>query len=365
MTLGCKQALAKTAVILIFGMTAVAQTVSIQFEGGLFRVTGWKPPASMPAGGWNSILTIYAGTGDIPPLLGTYSVERDGLVFRPSFPIAAGVRYRAVFHAPGLSPLEKTFDGPPRDSKPDARVSQVYPTADVLPSNQLRLYIYFSAPMSRGVAAQYLHILDENGKDLKGNQAVFLPGQELWDPGLQRLTMTFDPGRIKRGLTSNERIGTPIGEGKQYTLVIDRDWPDARGAPMVAGFRKTFRGGPAQRTPPDPNQWRVTEPRVGTSEALVIDFPTPMNYPLLQRMILVATAARAPIVGDVAVAREERQWRFTPKTPWSPGDYRILVNTGIEDLAGNHVGQLFDIDTFDQVRERIVTDTVSLRFLVR
>jgi hypothetical protein len=55
-----------------------------------------------------------------------------------------------------------------------------------------------------------------------------IPGEELWDPGFRRLTMTFAPGRIKRGLTSNESIGPPITEGKRYTLVVDRDWLDAR-----------------------------------------------------------------------------------------------------------------------------------------
>ena len=50
------------------------------------------------------------------------------------------------------------------------RVEHVYPSANVLPSNQLRLYIYFSAPMSRGEAARYLHVLDENGsKVLEGS----------------------------------------------------------------------------------------------------------------------------------------------------------------------------------------------------
>ncbi len=63
--------------------------------------------------------------------------------------------------------------------------------------------------------------------------------------------MTFDPGRIKRGLTSNEAMGPPIVEGKRYTLVIDRDWSDAQGVPMLEGFRKTFPGGPAERIPPE------------------------------------------------------------------------------------------------------------------
>ena len=60
-----------------------------------------------------------------------------------------------------------------------------------------------------------MHFLDENGKV---HNNLFLPGDELWDPSYQRLTMTFDPGRIKRGLTSNETIWPPpIAEGvKRY-----------------------------------------------------------------------------------------------------------------------------------------------------
>ena len=49
----------------------------------------------------------------------------------------------------------------------------------------------------------------------------------------------------------------------------------------------------------------------------------------------------------------------------SAGDYQLIVDTGIEDLAGNHVGQLFDIDVFEHVTEHITTQTVSLPFAVR
>jgi len=125
-------------------------------------------------------LRVYAGTGDVPPLVGKYAVESGALVFRPQFPIAAGVQYRAVFHPPGGTAVTKTFDGPRRDTTPAARVARVYPSGEVFPSNLLRLYIYFSAPMSRGQAAQYIHILDENGRALQGQEAVLLRGEELW-----------------------------------------------------------------------------------------------------------------------------------------------------------------------------------------
>ena len=346
-------------------MTASSQTISIQFDGGTFKVNGWKVPPAEPAKGWGSVFNVYAGAGDVPPLAGTYGVEGDALVFHPSYPIMPGVHYRAVFLPPwGGAPVEKGFDGPHEDKTPSARVEHVYPSADVLPSNELRLYIYFSAPMSRGESARYLHVLDENGKVLQGAQAVFLPGEELWDPNYQRLTMTFDPGRIKRGLTSNEKIGPPIAEGRRYTLVIDRDWPDARGAPLVEGFRKSFRGGPAERNPPDPKQWRVTAPKAGTLNALVVNFPATMNYPLLQRMLQVS-GAQGSLAGTVSIDRQETQWSFTPHDPWKTGDYRLVVDTAIEDLAGNHVGQPFDIDTFEHVTEHITTKTISLPFAVR
>ena len=42
---------------------------------------------------------------------------------------------------------------------------------------------------------------------------------------------------------------------------------------------------------------------------------------------------------------------------------RVIPN--FEDLAGNHVGQAFDIDTFERVTKQISTNTVSLPFAVR
>jgi hypothetical protein len=353
---------ASIAVILFLGMTASGQTVSIELQNGSFKVAGWRAPSAAPAKGWASVFAVYAGEGDVPPLLGTYAIESGTLIFRPSFPFAPGVHYHAIFHPPGGSaPVEKIFDGPPRATTPSARVAEIYPSTAVLPSNQLRLYIYFSTPMSRGEAGRWIHMLDENGKILQG---VFLPGEELWDPTYQRLTMTFDPGRIKRGLTSNEKMGPPIAEGKRYTLVIDRDWPDARGVPMVEGFRKSFRGGPADRTPPDPKRWRVDTPEAGTSGALIVDFPEPMNYPLLQRMLQVSSAQGA-VGGRVSIDRQETQWRFTPYQPWGAGKYQLVVDTALEDLAGNHIGQAFDIDVFAPVTEHISTKTISLPFAIR
>jgi hypothetical protein len=340
---------------------AHTQSVSIQLQNNTFKITGWQPGAA-PAGGWASIFKVYAGTGDIPAMVGTYAVENGALTFRPRYPLADGVSYRATFQQPGQSRIvEHTFSTPPKNMTPVARVDRVYPSADVWPSNLLRLYVYFSSPMSRGEAARRIHVLDGDGKEL---DALFLPGEELWDPAVQRLTMTFDPGRIKRGLTSNEKMGPPIAAGQRYTLVVDREWPDAHGVPMADTYRRTFRGGPAVRTPPDQRTWRITPPRPGTSDPVVVDFGRSMNYPLLQRMLQVS-GPRGSVDGTIGAERNESLWRFTPRAAWQAGSYRLTVDTRLEDLAGNRIGQPFDIDVFDRVTEHITTETVAVPFTIR
>lgn len=356
-----KTTFAAVAALLLSGAAALAESPSIQLEGNTFKLQGWDPPRRAPAKGWTSVFAVYAGRGDVPPLAGSYTVEHGSLVFRPRFPFSPGVQYRAVFSPPGGASVTKRFDGPALETTPAARVEQVYPSANVLPSNQLRLYIYFSAAMSRGESGAHVRVLDDKSKVLPG---VFLPGEELWDPAFRRLTLTFDPGRIKRGLTSNEAMGPPIVEGKQYTLVIDRDWPDARGVRMVEAFRKSFKGGPSLRHAPDPAQWKVAAPKAGTPEPVTLIFPTPMNYPLLQRMIHVSGLG-GPVSGTVRIEKQETEWRLTPEHSWKPGEYKLVVDTGLEDLAGNHIGQLFDIDIFNRVTEHIPTGTVALPFTVK
>jgi hypothetical protein len=89
-----------------------------------------------------------------------------------------------------------------------------------------------------------------------------------------------------------------------------------------------------------------------------------MDYPLLLRMIQVS-GAHGEVAGKVGVDRQETQWRFTPSEPWKAGDYRLIVDTAIEDLAGNHIGQAFDVDTFERITERITTSTIPLPFQIR
>ena len=324
-------------------------------DAGAFKVAGWNPGSRAPSGGWSSIFAIYAAEGDAPPMLGVYAIENGCLVFRPRFPLAPGLKARATFHPPHAPAIEAVFEAPKQDLTASTRVQHVYPSTDVLPDNQLKFYVFFSAPMRQGEAWQHIHLLDQNGKPV---DLPFLE-QELWDRDYQRLTVLFDPGRIKRGLLPLQEVGPAIEEGKQYTLVVDRNWRDARGAPLQEEFRKPFRAGPADRTPPDTAQWRLTPPQAGTSEALVVQFPKPMDYALSLRLLEVSGVA-----GTVSIDRQETEWRFIPSQPWKPGEYRLVVDTALEDLAGNRIGQAFDVDIFEKVSEHLTSKTISLPFRI-
>ena len=136
---------------------------------------------------------------------GTYHRTGDILYFKPRYPLTPGVQYRAVYRPVGGSPIEARFDGPKAIASPATRVEKMYPSADTLPANQLKLYLEFSQPMSRGGIWSHIHLIRDDGT------AVALPfleiNQELWNPDQTRLTVLFDPGRIKRGVTPQVEMG--------------------------------------------------------------------------------------------------------------------------------------------------------------
>ena len=123
-------------------------------------------------------------------------------------------------------------------------VESVYPSAEILPENLLRFYLQFSAPMSRGEAYTHIRLLDAAGRAVAD---PFLElNEELWSGDGRRFTLLFDPGRIKRGLKPREEVGPVLEAGKSYTLVIDRQWPDAQGNPLARRVSQVVPGRPAR-----------------------------------------------------------------------------------------------------------------------
>src|SRR5262249_30801210 len=133
-----------------------------------------------------------------------------------------------------------------------------------------------------------------------------------------------------------------------------------QGIPLMEAYKKTFRGGPADRSAPDPRKWRLTVPKSGTSEPLVVDFLEPMDYVGLQKALSVSDGPTL-VSGAGVISHDETRWSFTPRRPWQAGNYELLVKNSLEDLAANKVGQLFDTDLRDDpVNESVDVKTFTV-----
>lgn len=301
---------------------------------------------------------------ETPPLLGKYEVDEDSLRFMPQFPLLAGNRYRAVLQPEVLEgkkadpklavTLDIALPAPKRTAA--TVVTQVYPTASKLPENQLRFYLHFSQPMSKGEAYDHLKMLKENGEAI---EMPFLElGEELWDGTGTRLTLLIHPGRIKRGLRPREELGAVLEAGQRYTLAVDAAWKDAGGQPLKEGYLKKFVVEKPVETGIDTAAWKIVAPAASSKQPLVVKFPRPLDHALLLKKIAVLNASHRLVLGDVKVSDEERQWSFTPAEPWQSTEYELEVDKVLEDVAGNRIGRAFELAEGETVKQ---TGPMSVR----
>jgi hypothetical protein len=315
-------------------------------------------------------VTVISDLAQPPSVLGTTSIEDHVLRFTPRFGLEPGLGYRAVLHRGVLRPspdlasddIKAEFQIAARIVGEPTKVTQIYPSADKLPENQLKFYLHFSAPMSRGEAYRHIHLLDDKGQEV---DAAFLElGEELWDREMVRFTLLCDPGRVKRGLKPREELGPVLLEGHDYTLVIDGDWRDAVGNPLAEPARKAFHVLAPDDTPIDPTTWKIETPTSLGRDGLVVRFGESLDHSLLERVLEVQSRSGAKVEGKVDVSENETCWRFFPSHRWIAGEYRLVAQTTLEDLAGNSIGKPFEVDELRPIEQTIRTDTVSIPFTI-
>ena len=240
---------------------------------------------------------------------------------------------------------------------PDAtRVVAVYAGGGDVPSNLLRMYVQFSAPMQPGTAHQNVHLFDSNGQEVEN--AFLELREELWTPDRRYLTLLFDPGRVKRGIRSNDEMGAPLVAGQRYRLVIDPAWRDARNRPLGAAYVEELRVAGFDSVMPDPSRWSVSSPRAHSRDTLRVGFGESLDHALALRMIVVVDSAGMLIPGVASLIAADRGWTFVPARGWRNGA-RLRVDGALEDLAGNSVVRPFDVDrlTLGRAAEAAVADT--------
>ncbi len=276
------------------------------------------------------------------PIQGHYSVREDYLVFTPYFPFERGMTYAArIKETQGdLQYVYKAFQIAEQGAPEQAKVVSIYPSASELPENLLRFYFYFNTPMKKGQALDHIQLVDAEGNIDK--RAFMAFKEELWSPDGKRFTLLFDPGRIKRGVSTNIEYGPALLEGKRYYLQISAYWQDVYGQELGIDTSKELVVGKAYRQQIEANQWVVEDPSANSTEVLSIQFDRVMDHALLQSMIQVQNQAQDHIAGRWEVAEAERIIQFIPAQAWQQGKYQIIIDSRLEDVAGNNLQNLLD-----------------------
>jgi hypothetical protein len=327
---------------------------------------------------WQKLLRVSVkdsnnGGSTPPPVAGRYAIVGPVLRFTPMFPFDEGRQYDVVLDR-GFMPPNARMVPDPHDAvtavvgrpavarSPSTVVTQVYPSSDVLPANQLRMYLHFSAPMDWRSGYDYVKLVDERGQEVVD---AFLPlDADFWNDDRTRYTVFFDPGRVKRGILPNRQMGRALEAGRRYTLVVKREWRDGHGLPLKEEYRRDFRAGPAIERALSMTEWRIAAPEAGTRDPLTVTFPNPLDRGLLARALGAARNGRV-VEGQATIEDAETRWSFAPRDPWAPGDHDLVALSFLEDLAGNRVGRAFEVDNFERTDATAEPERRTLRFVVK
>lgn len=297
----------------------------------------------------SKVLKVYVGSSRLccngkTPVAGRYSIEENTLTFIPAFSFIEGQRYTvATFDLKEVDTYKSSLNEFSIERSLDSvhpEIVSIYPSGKNIPENTLRFYIHFSTPMKPHVSNQYIKLVDSSGK--ADTEAFMSFKQELWSEDRKRLTLLMDPGRIKRGVAQNLTLGPALQESRDYSIVVEEGWPTANNATLMSRHENDFTVSAALRTLPHINQWTITSPKNQSLEPLIIKFDRPFDNELLRNSISVLGNKGLPISGVITIEDHETTWRFIPADVWNSSEINIVVDTELEDVAGNNLLELLD-----------------------
>ncbi len=288
------------------------------------------------------VVQVFVGTPSADelkarrPMLGRTVIKEDTLLFLPVIDFQPGGTYTLRLVPDGYT---TTFSLPLPDGYAPATLETIYPSDSVWPSNLLKVHLYFSAPVAATNVYDHIYLTDSTGSRL---DRIFLPLQPpLWNEDRTRLTLWIEPGRTKRDLGPNRRLGPALLAGHSYQLHVSRELKDQLGQPLAQSYQFTFRAGPPDRAVLQPDTWEVVSPPHSTAP-LTLLLPESLDYVTASTYLRVETEQGSPVASRISYQPALRQWQFQPTTPWLPGRYRLRIDPRVEDLAGNRLHRLFD-----------------------
>jgi hypothetical protein len=269
------------------------------------------------------------------PVLGDI-VNSYPITFQPLIPFSQGNKYQIYYK----NRLIDEFEISRMDANKPKLIS-IFPGLDTLPENLLKVYLKFSSPMREGVAMKYIFLIHKS--DTLKN--VFLDLQpELWNEDRTILTLWLDPGRIKRNLIPNKKLGNPLLKGDNYSLEISNRWEDNRGNRLERNYNKKFVVSTRDSMSPEIKKWILLAPSAGTKAPLSINFKEPLDYYLVKECITIINNRGSLIKGVFNIAANGKTAQFIPNENWEKGSYKLQINPILEDLAGNNLKRVFDRD---------------------
>ncbi|MEM1407387.1 MAG: hypothetical protein AAGG59_11470 [Bacteroidota bacterium] len=293
-------------------------------------------------------------------ILGKYMISDSAFTFKPRFlpdpklVHTAFVDFDALNRISdlpggksGLEVFELAFD-PTTDNL--TYITSFFPTADTLPSNVLRCYVYFSNAMGLDDPYDHIRVTDSKGKPLT-EPFVEIP-EGLWDESRTRLTLLFHPGRIKRGVGPNMTKGEVFKEKETYTIELSPQWADGQGRPLKQGFRKTFFIDKAERNSIKIEEWEVNIPQSQTMEPLILKTSRMLDRALIPRMVKVYSK-EGIVSGNWS--GDTFSHSFIPEHSWGAGDYILKVDPRLEDVSGNTLLSAFDVETGSVTNGQVVS----------
>ena len=276
---------------------------------------------------------------------GRHIIEGDYLVFAPYFPFEIGMTY--VVRTNNMDTdgeySYQSFEVGKKEVVEKAAVVSIFPSANELSENLLRFYLYFNTPMKKGQALKHIKLVDAQGNI--DNHAFMEFKQELWSPDGKRLTILFDPGRIKRGVSTNMELGPALLEGSKYQLTISDTWQDVYGQELLVNTTKEFVVTKAYRQSIKVDELEIQIPETDSEEKLSIHFDRIMDHALIQSMIQIKDENEKVIAGYWQTSEDEKMVQFIPENPWQKGTYQIIMDSRLEDVAGNNLNNLLDQKT--------------------
>ena len=221
-------------------------------------------------------------------------------------------------------------------------VADIRPTAAEVPCNLLRLYVWFSAPMSEGYAAGNVRLAGDGGP--RSPEPCCPASMSCGTPPVAGSPSCWTPPASSAAWLAT---GRPV---TRCDLASHSGWSSTAGSvmrkdsPCEADAQRRYEVGGEERRHVDPASWLLTVPPAGTSEPVQVAFGRPLDHGLLARCLHVAGPG-----GELTPRHRCRSAPGNSMAAGAPpglgtGSRQLIVDPVLEDLAGNSVSRVFDRD---------------------